>query len=320
MKRLFIAACSLLSILSAGALAQEASEAELRAKLLDQNAKGAERMDAAYKLSKQQTLSDETVAALISVVQDRSDPKAMQFVRQNAVDALRRHPKEGKKALPALLDVLGKDTDKEMGYLRYRTLLALIDIAPEDDASYAAFLQAVDDSESAPRQIGVRGLALAPQRVKEFLPKLKARATDENAQVRAEAAKTLEELCVKGKADEVVTLLPEIVALLDDKENSVAGAATYVVRGLAERGKDVSSALPGLAKLLEHENGLPRKGAIRAIGVIGPKAAPLVPKLVALLEHKDYFVRSSAISALRKIGTPEAVEAVKNAKAKQPAE
>lgn len=96
------------------------------------------------------------------------------------------------------------------------------------------------------------------------------------------------------------------IKALEDPSPFVRWGAARVVVHLVPKAAD--KAVPGLAKLLDDENGDVRATAVTALERCGPAAKAAVPALAAAVAHKDTTLRVPAIKALAAVG-PAAKEA-----------
>jgi hypothetical protein len=88
------------------------------------------------------------------------------------------------------------------------------------------------------------------------------------------------------------------------------GAICTVLWAIMRRGSrtEGNKAVPALIKFLGTTDASVRKGAVIALGWIGPEAKEAVPELIKTLADPDADVRTAAAGALGEIG-PEAKEA-----------
>ncbi len=117
--------------------------------------------------------------------------------------------------------------------------------------------------------------------------------TDEDEAVRMQAIRYLGNLGSAGRP-----AIPALVQrLIEEKEpalRSRAGCALAQIGG---------AAVPRLAELLKHEDGVVRHKAAEALARIGPDARTAQPALVAALKDSVWSVRACAADALGEIDT-----------------
>ncbi|MBP5971912.1 HEAT repeat domain-containing protein [Brasilonema sp. CT11] len=94
--------------------------------------------------------------------------------------------------------------------------------------------------------------------------------------------------------------IPGLIKLLEHQDSEVRRDAASALRKIGS-----SQAIPGLIKLLEHQNSSVRRSAASALEKIGSSQA--IPGLIKLLEHQDSEVRRIAASALGEIGSSQAI-------------
>lgn len=287
-----------------------ADEATLVKTLLDTSAKGTARMDAAFSLRKATTLSDSAFDALLKVASEE-EASSGNFVRTNALDALREHAThaKAKTAIPTLLTIAAHK-DK---FLRWKALSTLLKIDPKASEVHAAFLKALDDQDTAVRKMAVRGIAADDSNIAALVPLFEKTLKDKEGEVRAEAAEQIEALSEAGHTDKLVSLQPLLVQTLKDSYPMAKGFAASAIRNFVRHGKPVPESIPSLVENLSHEHTFVRKSAIYALTAMKADAAPAIPKLTALLQDDNPTVRHIAGLALNKIGTPEAKEALQKA-------
>ncbi len=128
---------------------------------------------------------------------------------------------------------------------------------------------------------------------------------EDDKEVRTAAATALGDIGIEYK--ESIIALAEA---LRDNEESVRGAA---VEALGKIGPGAKIAAPFIAQTMKDKNNKVAGKAKDTIIRLGNEA---VPYLREILKDEDSQVRSDALDALKKIGTSDALEALKNYKAK----
>ncbi|MEA5609340.1 HEAT repeat domain-containing protein [Nodularia spumigena] len=99
--------------------------------------------------------------------------------------------------------------------------------------------------------------------------------------------------------------IPGLIKLLEHEDSDVRWSAASALGEIKSE-----AAIPGLIKLLEHEDSSVRWSAASALGKIKSEAA--IPGLIKLLEDEDSSVRRSAASALGKIKSEAAILQIMN--------
>jgi len=105
-----------------------------------------------------------------------------------------------------------------------------------------------------------------------------------------------------------------LIKELQDEDLSVRSSAA---EALGDIGKEAKDAVPVLVQTLRDQYGSVRTSAANALGKIGEGGIDVVPALILLLQGQRTDVFVNATWALVKIGTPEALKAVEEYKARQ---
>ncbi len=233
---------------------------------------------------------------LVTVFQ-HDDPEC----RMQALVALGQIGAGAKSAVPAIIDLLSKET---FDSVKYAAAFALGEIGDPAEVvpELAKLLQAED---LGLRAISARELAKITQdpeqraqAVKVLLEALKS----DNDQIRQLTIRTLSELppSADGPRPEVIEAF---VAAMEDAKPEVVGE---VIAALASKGK---AALPGVLRGLANEKLRPY--AVRVAALLGPDAEPAVPALMQAWKATgdDSALRTEIQFALAAIG-PGAAAAV----------
>lgn len=107
-----------------------------------------------------------------------------------------------------------------------------------------------------------------------------------------------------------VRAVPSLESLLDDDVMHVRSEAAIA---LAKVGSHSAKAVPPLIEVLEYGSDHDKYLAVQSLGLIGEGAHDAIPYLAQELTESHVDVRRAAQAALEKIGTPEALQAVKQA-------
>lgn len=129
--------------------------------------------------------------------------------------------------------------------------------------------------------------------IKEMIPALIELLKNEEASVRAKAARCLAAL----DAQEAI---PELLKLLEDKTGYVRASA---IRSLGELG--AQEAITAIIKLLNDTDTLVRMTGVIALGELGAKGS--IPELVRLMKDTDNNVRRYTGEALAQLNAKEAI-------------
>jgi HEAT repeat protein len=272
------------------------------------------RKSAARALWKMGAKAAEAIPVLIEALDD-AEPE----VRGFAARALGQMGAEAKGAVPALTEMLsdqatysvsivvfepGVDffgTGRGIGrggsyreegthtvYVRANAAEALGRIGPTTEETVTALTGLLDDAQPSVRGSAARALG----------------------RIGAEAMPTILALTqlLHDEADyhpEAESRFPhQNIAGFDRKTVRVCDSVAEV---LAQIGPETT--LPALKELLDDEEAEARRGAAKALGLLGIKAQTAVPDLIAVLQDKSWQVRLSATEALGAIG-PDAKAAV----------
>ena len=122
-----------------------------------------------------------------------------------------------------------------------------------------------------------------------------------NAAIRRNAAQAVG---FAGRAAGELT--PQLVVLLDDKDDAVRVAALQAISTL---GPAAAKAAPAVKKLLD--NPVTANDAADALGRIGPASRPIPESLVAMLSSSDRTVQWAAVRGISQIGGERSDAAVK---------
>jgi len=173
---------------------------------------------------------------------------------------------------------------------------ALAESGPQAVDAVPALLQALKNEERdwALRQAASDALGAIGS---EAVPALIEALADEDEQVRRAAAGALRDM-----GPQAGDAIPALIQTLRDKDVSMDAASA-----LGEIGPQ---AIPALVEAVDDRDAQVRRGAILALGFIGPEAKEAAPLIIQALEgDAEWLVRSGAANALGWI-KPDASEAV----------
>ena len=134
------------------------------------------------------------------------------------------------------------------------------------------------------------------------IPSLIAALSDENADVRANAAMALSIIPTEGNL-----AVPALIERLDDER----GVRMWAAFALGHHGREARHALPLLIKMLEDPDEQIRIVVAEAVCAIADDPAPAFPVLRSFLAHQSWGMRWRAANALLEAG-PEAAPLVKD--------
>jgi HEAT repeat protein len=250
------------------------------------------RMAALNALKAMRADSKEVVTAMIAVLKE---PAPNPILHHSAMDVLGQCGKEGKEAIPALLeglkngdgyyrlraaDALTKidpDQAKEKAtpvleqlapqpvYFRARAMAVLIGLDPDNRKAWDALHEALKDREEFNRVQALDALGQMGSAAKKELPLVKDALKDSAPNVRVQAALALWR--IDKQTDEAVAALVAIVKQ-KDLPNQRAQAANI----LATLGADAKKAVPDLLEARKDRDLSLRNAATEAIKKIDPEA------------------------------------------------
>lgn len=233
---------------------------------------------------------------LINVLQ-HEEPEC----RMEALVALGRIGSGAKGAVPAIIELLGKES---FDSVKYTATFALEEIGDAAEV-LPELMKLLETQDLGLRAISARGVAKLSQdpeqraqAVKVLLEALKS----DNDHIRQLVIRTLSELPTppEGPRPEV---LDAFVAAMEDAEPEVVGE---VMAALAARGK---AALPGILRGLANDKARPY--AVHVAALLGPDAEPALPALLEAWKGTadDPELRAEIQFTLAEIG-PAAAAAV----------
>jgi HEAT repeat protein len=121
-----------------------------------------------------------------------------------------------------------------------------------------------------------------------------------DAAVRLKRLKSLSDDLFHGEQHEqVLTILPTVIQLLNDKEDAVRDK---VCRVLGHLGSPARAAVPSLLGLLDDPVVSVRESGCLALGQIGEEQSKVIPALLKCLEDNEPKVQTSAAMALGGFG------------------
>jgi outer membrane protein assembly factor BamB/HEAT repeat protein len=202
----------------------------------------------------------------------------------------------GPPAIPMLVDLLRH----EWNAIRQNAADALIDLAPDTDASQPALRRALGDEDPVVAGDAARALGALGNRAVPSVAALVETLAHEDPYVRVYAAEALASI---GPGAAAAT--KALAAALSDPEPGVRWAAGEALAGI---GPAALSAVPQLIAALEDEFLYVRIFAAGALGSIGPKAQAAREPLKKAA--KDPALRDEAEWALRRIDGVSSNEAV----------
>lgn len=196
-----------------------------------------------------------------------------------------------RSALPQVLNLL-KDEHSEVRSAAKETLAQLGKPNRTAIPAIVALLEA-ENPQVRSAAIDILG-RLSGTMIMGYIPEIKKRLTDSQADVRFAAIETL------GQFGQVAqNAIPQIIERLTDKELYVRFAA---VEALGELGTAVKPYIYQIQKLLKSDNLHIRYAAVKALGKLGPIAQQAIPQIEDLLNDKDSDVRFAAVEALGQLG------------------
>ena len=233
---------------------------------------------------------------------------------QRANEAIRALAAIGAPAVPELAPLL-----KDKSYsIRTRGVAALFQIGPAAKEAIPLLIRMLGDPNSGEPKYegGAVTMTLGEPEAKALrllvittlyhisevaMPALVAALTDNDQLVRLGALQALE---LDSTTPEEATA--GLLAVLKDEHPGVRGSAG---RLLARRGREI---VPSLVVLIESSDANGKKGAIGALGELGPAAADAVSTLQVALRDGDEGVREAAAESLGKAGplAPPVVESL----------
>jgi len=239
------------------------------------------------------------LAPLIAVL--RRDPSYQ--VRQQAASAFGQFGPAGRAAIPALIDVLKKEEEKdtfESRSLCSRIVDSLFGIGPDSIPSLTILLQsrkkypfACDRTLSVLRQFAFQD----PKLLRKPLPVLREILGEPGA--RQELVLRILEVMKQEAKD----ALPDIMALLPvapNLEKTFAAAALYSITGSAKQPVSI------LVEVTRSKSAGDRFNAVRRLGEIGRPASAALPLLIRLCNDPDPNVRLAAVQELPNIDNASA--------------
>lgn len=170
----------------------------------------------------------------------------------------------------------------------------------EREEAYSVLLQAVKDPDPMIRAQATTALWGRRDHYGEVVAILRGLMKDPDAQVREVTIFRLESF-VKPDAPEASTLLPDLVAALDDPSPAVrleACRAFYVYGRLPQ-------AVPALARLVREEKGTYRQGGLGFLLQCGTIPEDLEPRLREMMRSDILWERIWARQAVIRLGIPE---------------
>jgi HEAT repeat protein len=174
----------------------------------------------------------------------------------------------------------------------------------ERDEAFPVLLAAAKDSDPQVRFSAARALAGRPDRSAEVLPILRGLVKDPSQEVRECAILELKSFVKPGSA-EVYTVLPDLVAALDDAKPSVRllAARALDVYGLLKA--EAKHFVPAMARLIREETGIYRLDALYFLNMHKMVPEDLEPTLRGLLTANIPNERIQAKLALILLGVSD---------------
>jgi HEAT repeat protein len=235
------------------------------------------------------------IPVLVDIVRDGGDSQA----RSSAAHALMPFGREAKDAVPGLLNML-----KSGGHNRGSAAMALAKIATPAEALpglLEVFVQPTREFERDEHAVDGALIQFGPDAFGPVAELLQHK----RAEVRIRAINVLVQFRKQAQS-----AVPQIMVLMDDKDEDVALSAAEAVWSIDRR----TEALPHFVRSLKAKTANNRIRAARNLGNMGPDAQLAVPELVAACKDRNSSVRREAYQALssvdnetaRKLGDPEA--------------
>ncbi len=174
----------------------------------------------------------------------------------------------------------------------------------EREAAFPVLLAVAKDADPRVRFQAATALCGRPDHSAEVLPMLKDLMKDTAPQVRERAIFSLESL-VKPGTPEAATLLPDLVAALDDPNPSVRLEACRALDVYGRLQADSRRVVPAMARLVREEKGTYRRDALGYLKRMRRIPKDLESILRGLLVDNDANERIMARQALIQLGIPE---------------
>lgn len=252
------------------------------------------------------------------------DPDAA--VRGRAARTLGRLGEDRPDAIAALAATVGDPVPEVSG----EALDALAGMGAAAGAALPRVVKRLDDSEPGLRLKSARAVWRISGQAERALPVLTAALTDGGARWQAAlilggmgaAAEPAIPALLEAMTREIVhrpartpascaqalarigpATVPGLVRLLEHEDLAVRASAAYA---LAAQGAAAAPAVPGLCRLLDAGDGEVGVLACQALGAIGRDARPAMPRLVGLSETGTGYLRAAALAALERIADPSA--------------
>ncbi len=190
--------------------------------------------------------------------------------------------------------------------IRTQAILNLTYGVPQSELEegFPVLLVAARDPDPWVRASAARALGSRRNHLAEVFPVLRGLMKDENPKVRECAILALETL-VKPGSSEASTLIPELLAALDDAKPSIR---LEDCRALSVQGRlqaNSTLVVPAMVRLIREEIGTYRLEAVGYLMIMKTVPGELEPDLRALLSSRIPDERIAARQALFLLGIPE---------------
>ncbi|BAZ09180.1 hypothetical protein NIES4071_09860 [Calothrix sp. NIES-4071] len=184
-------------------------------------------------------------------------------------------------------------------------------------SSVSTYIQQLNQTNDAQTRVNIiDAIAKAPEKVNTVAPMLVKMLQDNNAQVRASAAKALGEIYFRGDVKSVPnsTVIQALTVALQDKEAQVranaAGAIALIALPYKSADASINTTTGALVTASQDKDINVRINASRALGIVGANATSgatpnkyidtkaVISSLLKLLQDKNPQVRATAAGAL----------------------
>jgi HEAT repeat protein len=174
----------------------------------------------------------------------------------------------------------------------------------ELEAAFPVLLDAAKDPDPLIRARAAQALGGRRDHFAEVFPILRGLVKDPDPHVRETAIFTLERF-VQHNSPEAATLVPDLVAALDDPMPAVRLEACRALLVYGRLKKESPRVIPALARMVREEQGNHRLGALGYLVEIKTIPKDLEPTLRALLQSEYIWERILTARALLLLGIPD---------------
>ncbi|APW61985.1 HEAT repeat domain-containing protein [Paludisphaera borealis] len=213
-------------------------------------------------------------------------------VRIAAAEFVGSHGPAAAEAVPALVAMLG-DPEPKIQALAAQTLGRLGPAAKPALDPLSALLAAHDAPAREAAATAIGGMGLDPEAARPHLVKA---LRDESPDVRRAAGRAVQRFGPRG-----AIFIPDLILTAEKKEN--AASAERSLRRFERRGPDPRS-IPELVAMLDHKQDAVRLLAIKFLRLAGRNAKDALPSLERLAEDPNAEIRKQAEAACKQIKDP----------------